>query len=123
MKCGSGERHPFLASLGGEGESMRPSVKGVVDKLLAGRGGEEERTHAAASSSASSRRSYLHWIRAVVASHRLGFSLACRGGEEGEAADTPPNAYRSQLLPKRCFGAASSSPSLLLMQRSSRETL
>jgi hypothetical protein len=96
MKCGSSGRYPFLVGLGGEGESMRPSVKGVVEKLLAGCGGEEERTHAAAaSSSASSRRSYLHWIRAVVASHRLGFSLACRGGEEGEAADTPPNAYRS----------------------------
>jgi hypothetical protein len=98
-------------------------VKGVVDKLLAGRGGEEERTHAAASSSASSRRSYLHWIRVVVVGHRLGFSLACHGGEEGEAADSPPNAYRSQMMPKRCFGAASSSPLLLLMQRSSREAL
>jgi hypothetical protein len=59
----------------------------------------------------------------VVADHRFGFSLACRGGEEGEAADSPPNAYRSQRLPKRCCGAASSSPLLLLMQCSSREAL
>jgi hypothetical protein len=114
--CGSGGRRPFLAGLGGEGESVRPSEKGVVDKLLAGRGGEEERTCAAASSSASSRRSYLLMIRVVVAGHRLGFSLTCRGGEEGEAADSPPNAYRSQRLPKRCCGAASSSPLLLLMK-------
>ncbi|KAK1668555.1 hypothetical protein QYE76_056714 [Lolium multiflorum] len=121
MKSRSGGRRPFLAGLGGEGENVSPSEKGVVDELLAGRGGEEERAHASASSSASFRRPYLHWIRATVVSHRLGFSLACRGGEEGEAADATPTAHRSQLLPKRCFGVASSSPSLLSMQRSSRE--
>jgi hypothetical protein len=105
-KCGSGGRSPFLAGLGGEGESVRLLVSSVVDKLLAGRGGEEEPAQAGANSSASSRRSYLYWIRLVVAGHRLGFSLAYRGGEEGEAADSPSSAYRSQSLPKWCYRSA-----------------
>jgi hypothetical protein len=77
-------------------------VRSVV-KLLAGRGGEEELAQAGADSSASSISSYLFWFRLVVTGHRTGFSLACRGGEEGEATDPPLSAYRSQALPKWCY--------------------
>ncbi|KAK1663476.1 hypothetical protein QYE76_051635 [Lolium multiflorum] len=114
----SSGRRLFLAGLGGKGGNTRASENDVIDELQAGRGGEEEHRHVVASSSAS-RRSYLRSIRSVVSSHRLCFSLACRGGEQGDVADVAPNAYRSQLLPKRCYGDVTSSQTLLLRRRSS----
>jgi hypothetical protein len=118
LECASGGRRLFLIGLGGEGESEHASENSVVDELLAGRGGKEEHSHAVASSSAS-RMSYLHWIRSVVSSHLLCFSMACRGGEEGDANDAAPHTYRSQCLPKRFYGAVSTSSATLLRWRSS----
>ncbi|KAK1629384.1 hypothetical protein QYE76_003699 [Lolium multiflorum] len=49
---------------------------------------------------------FVFWLRSELRSPPLCFSLACRGGEEGVAGGAASRAYRSQALPKRCYGVA-----------------
>jgi hypothetical protein len=122
LQSRSGGRHLLLAGLGGEGKRVRLPGNHDVDDLLAGRGGEEEHSHVVTILSASWR-VYLCCFWCGGSTSVLFLSTGHGGeGEDGkDAAASSRSKRRHKCVPKRCYGAVSSSSTLLLMRCSSRK--